>query len=34
MLFFFYHTIYDFFETTLNKPILNLEKFRELCYAR
>ena len=24
---------YDFFETTPNKPLLNLEKSRELCYT-
>ena len=31
--FFFCLSIYDFFTTTPNKPLLNLEKFRELCYT-
>ena len=29
----FYYTIYDFFETIPNKPLLNLEKLWELYYA-
>ena len=31
--FFFYRIIYDFFVPTPNKPLLNLEKFQELCYT-
>ena len=29
----FCRSTYDFFETIPNKPLLNLEKFRELCYT-
>ncbi len=29
----FCRSTYDFFETIPNKPLLNLEKFRKLCYT-